>query len=530
MQGLPKGNADGAGDPRSRIQSIRIGSRLSAACATAGLAYAVSTWDQANRPAIVAVFALGALIGNLPLAIGPDRLARSPQRERIFFAWILSAVALITVIVDLAGGPSSPLALLFFVPVVFTGLSFPLRSVIAVGVIDVAALVGCGMAAGTSHAALAFFATCLGMVALLCAWEARDHERQREALARVSRADSLTGCLNRRGLEERLEAELDGCRRTGRRAGLVMLDLDDFKQVNDTRGHEAGDELLRWTADRAATVLRPMDSLGRLGGDEFAVIVPGAGRAEATDVAARLRDALGERVSVSTGIASFPLDGTEREELHRRADHDLYATKHGRVPEPGPTTRELAWAAALARAVELRTAVADDHGGAVASYAAGIAQRLGWSGGELSLLRMAAMLHDVGKVSVPDRILQKPGPLTIDEFEQVKSHPTAGAEIVEQVDGLSPVVGWIRHSHEHFDGSGYPDGLSGDAIPAGSRILLVAEAYDAMTSSRPYGTPLPSELALEELRANAGAQFDPGCVAALADHLASADEQLAAFA
>jgi diguanylate cyclase (GGDEF)-like protein len=530
MERLSQGSGDGLGDLRSRVQSIRIGARLTAASAVAGVAYAISTWDEQNRTAIVALFALGALLGHLPLAIGANRIVRNRHRERIFFAWSLSSILLITVIVDLAGGPASPLALLFFVPVVFTSLSFPLRSVVAIGVIDVMALVGSGLVVGSSHAALTFFATCLAIVALLCAWEARDHERQREALARVSRADSLIGCLNRRGLEERLEAELDGCRRTGRRAGLVMIDLDDFKQVNDTRGHEAGDELLRWTAERAATVLRPMDSLGRLGGDEFAVIVPGAGRAEAAEVAARLRDALGERVSVSTGIASFPLDGTEREELHRRADHDLYSAKHGRVPEPGPTTRELAWAAALARAVELRTAVAEDHGGAVAAYAAGIAQRLGWSGGELSLLRMAAMLHDVGKVSVPDRILQKPGPLTIDEFEQVKAHPTAGAQIVEQVDGLSPVVGWIRHSHEHFDGSGYPDGLSGDAIPMGSRILLVAEAYDAMTSARPYGMPLPSELALEELRANAGAQFDPSCVAALADHLASADEQLAALA
>ena len=129
------------------------------------------------------------------------------------------------------------------------------------------------------------------------------------------------------------------------------------------------------------------------------------------------------------------------------------------------------------------------------------------------------MLHDVGKVSVPDRILQKPGPLSVEEYEQIKDHPVAGAEIVERIEGLSPIVEWIRRSHEHYDGSGYPDGLSGDEIPLASRILLVADAFDAMTSHRPYGGALPAEIALEELRSNATRQFDPACVAALEDYL-----------
>jgi diguanylate cyclase (GGDEF)-like protein len=384
------------------------------------------------------------------------------------------------------------------------------------------AVLGVGLATGTPGVMLALYASALGAVALLWARDARDHQRQSQALNEMSRTDPLTGCLNRRGFEERLDAELDGCRRTGRSAGLVVLDLDDFKLVNDTRGHEAGDELLCWVAGRAGQVLRPMDSLGRLGGDEFAVLIPGAGVSEAREVAVRLRDALGERASVSTGVAAFPSDATEREALHRHADHDLYAAKSGRVPDAGPTTRELAWAAAMARAVELREVVPHSHSSAVASHAAAIGQRRGWSGGQLALLRMAAMLHDVGKVSVPDRILQKPGALTAAEYETVKAHPEAGARIVEQLDGLSPVVGWIRHSHEHVDGSGYPAGLSGDAIPEASRIMLVAEAFDAMTTERPYGSPLPADIALEELRAGAGAQFDADCVEALEQHLAEA--------
>jgi diguanylate cyclase (GGDEF)-like protein/putative nucleotidyltransferase with HDIG domain len=504
---------------QSRVQSVLIGAAITAIAAAAGTAYCLATWSGPNRTAIICLFAAGALAGHLPLAYGAERIVDGRHRERFFLAWSSGMIAITAALVALDGGTGSPLALLFFITVVFVGLSYPQRSVIAIGALDVLAFVAVGLATGSSQVTLAFFTVCLAMVALLCAWEALAHERQRDALNRVSRADPLTGCLNRRGFEERVDAELDGCRRQGRSAALVMLDLDDFKLVNDTRGHEAGDELLCWTAERAREQLRPMDALGRPGGDEFAVLVPGAGPHEAREVASRLRDALGERVSVSSGIASFPIDAEDRESLHRSADRDLYAAKHGRAPEAGPGTRELAWAAALAHAVDLRAAVPDEHSRSVAAYSAAIAQRLGWSGGELALLRMAAMLHDVGKVSVPDRVLQKTGPLTADEFDLVKTHPEAGAEIVEQVDGLSPVVGWIRHSHEHFDGSGYPDGLAGEEIPPASRILLVAEAFDAMTSRRPYGSPRPPELALEELRTCAGGQFDADCVAALEEHL-----------
>jgi diguanylate cyclase (GGDEF)-like protein len=507
-----KTGVEGSSEVQSRIENLRIGARLTAVIAVAGIAYSVSTSAAPHRPAIVALFAVAAVFGYLPLAVGAERMAMSPRREQLFFAWSASMIAMIAAVVVLDGGTGSPLALLFFVPVVYVGLSYPLRSVVAIGVLDVFALVGVGIATGAPQSGLAFFATCLAIVALLCAWEAIDHERQRTALALVSRADSLTGCLNRRGFEERLEAELDASRRNGRRAGLVTLDLDDFKLVNDTRGHEAGDELLRWVAERAGDVLRPMDSLGRIGGDEFAVLVPGAGGPEARRVASRLRDALGERVSVSAGVASFPFDGADRDTLHRHADQDLYAAKHD---DRGPGTRELAWAGALARAVELRTMAADYDGSSVAAHATTIAEELGWSGAELAQLRMAAMLHDVGKISVPDHILQKAGPLTAEEYEAVKGHPVAGAQIVEQVDGLSPVVGWIRHTHEHVDGSGYPDALCGDEIPLASRILLVAEAYDAMTSVRPYGTRLDQAEAFAELWDGAGAQFDPACVAAL---------------
>ncbi|MEA2423405.1 MAG: hypothetical protein QOF55_2504 [Thermoleophilaceae bacterium] len=497
---------------RSRVESIRIGSRLTLASTAAALSYAVATWGAHNRTAVVVLLAISACWALVPLAVGPERIVRSARREAQFLAWSAGAVALIGAIVAADGGASSPLALLFLLPLAFAALSYPRRSLIAVGTIDLLTFAAVGLASGhASLPRLAFFASCFAVVALLCAWEALDHDRQRGALARVSRADPLTGCLNRRGFEERLAAEVDSGTRSGGSLGLVVLDLDHFKAVNDARGHAAGDELLCWVVERAGELLRPMDSLGRLGGDEFAILLPGAGPVQASEVAERVSSVLVERVRVSTGVASFPADGSDRDSLHRSADADLYVAKHGR-----DGSRDVSFASALANAVNLRM---DEQTSAVSLYACAIAERLGFSDSELAMVRLASILHDVGKVSVPDRILRKPGPLTLDEFEQVKAHAAAGAEIVAHVDGLSPVAEWIRHSHEYLDGSGYPHGLSGDAIPAGSRVLLVADAYDAMTTARPYGEPLPPEVALAELRLGVGHQFDAGCVDALAQHL-----------
>ena len=156
-----------------------------------------------------------------------------------------------------------------------------------------------------------------------------------------------------------------------------------------------------------------------------------------------------------------------------------------------------------------------EHSRAVADLAVAIAAEMGWEPEMLGMLRMAAMLHDVGKVTVPDEILCKPGRLSEDEFERMRGHSVAGAELVARIEGLDMIVPWIRHSHESFDGSGYPDGLCGEAIPQASRIMLVADAFDAITSSRPYRDALSAEHAVGELKRHAGSQFDPACVEAL---------------
>jgi HD-GYP domain-containing protein (c-di-GMP phosphodiesterase class II) len=300
-----------------------------------------------------------------------------------------------------------------------------------------------------------------------------------------------------------------------------MIDLDNFKRVNDTEGHAGGDELLCWTVERVAEVARPMDSLGRVGGDEFAFAVPGAGLADGQKVAERLRDALASRVAISTGVGAFPANGVDAGEVLRHADQELYTAKQGERPAQAqaPGRRELSWAAALARAVDMRSAMAGGHSDRVLSYASAIAERLGWSGPELARLRMAAMLHDVGKVGLPDSVLSKPGRLREEEFAQVKEHPVTGAQLVARVEGLDPIIPWIRYSHEHLDGSGYPEGLVGEEIPLASRILLVADAFDAMTTPRPYRAAVSPEEGLEELRRCAGTHFDRRCVDALAEHL-----------
>ena len=160
-----------------------------------------------------------------------------------------------------------------------------------------------------------------------------------------------------------------------------------------------------------------------------------------------------------------------------------------------------------------------EHSRAVANCAVSIASALGWEEDMLGMLRIAAMLHDVGKVTVPDEILCKPGGLTGEEFEVIRGHSIAGAGLVARIEGLDMIVPWIRHSHEHFDGSGYPDGLRGEAIPQASRIMLVADAFDAITSTRAYRDALSVEHARSEIRRHAGTQFDPACVDALLERL-----------
>jgi diguanylate cyclase (GGDEF)-like protein/putative nucleotidyltransferase with HDIG domain len=527
-KGLSKRIVDTA-EGQLQKRMVNAGIWLTFAVCAAGLAYVAATWEKHNRGLIAILFSAGFLGGVLIALLPIERILRRPRVADVFFmTWSLFDIGLIAVSVAADGGARSPFTLLFFLPMVFAAVFYPLRTFMPVGAADVFAFLLVGDLYGDPDVAyVAFVAACLAAAAVLCAWQAQNHDRARDRLMLVSRTDPLTESLNRRGFEERLQATLDEGKRTGRPFALVMLDLDNFKAVNDVHGHPAGDELLCWVVEGVRRTVRTMDTIGRLGGDEFAVLAPGLEREGAIRLGERIRRQVRDRIMVTTGIACFPADGHDPDELQRYADAHLYEQKHGLAASFAAGRRELSWAATLARAVDVRMDVPSEHSATVARYAAGIAQRLGWGGADLAYLRVAAMLHDVGKVALPDQILRKPGPLDDVEYEEVKTHPVIGADFVNRVDGLSPIAVWVKHSHEHYDGTGYPDGLIGETIPLASRILLVADAFDAMTTDRPYRGAMTTDEAVAELRRNGGRQFDPRCVAAFEEFLGATEERAA---
>jgi diguanylate cyclase (GGDEF)-like protein len=503
---------------RFRTESIEAGIKLWLVVCAGGWGYVAATLGQPNRGVIASLFGISAVAALLFVLVPHERVVRGRWREPFFLMWSVINIVLAGAMVSADGGSTSPLSLLFFIPLVFAALSYPLVSVVVIGVLDYLAYLAVGLTGESPDGQyVGFFALCLACTAVMCAWHARNQDRRRQELARTSRADPLTDCLNRRGFDERFEAELSRVSRSGQPLGLILFDLDHFKEINDSQGHAAGDELLCWVVTAMQGVVRPVDAVGRIGGDEFAVLLPGAGRQDTATVAYRLRKALAERAPASAGLACFPADGADRDELQRHADDELRTGKQGRTLSL-KSGKELSWATALARAVDERMVVRHEHSRRVADYCVAMARGLGWSESNVELMEIGAMLHDVGKVSVPDSILLKRQPLTIEEWEELKKHPVTGAELVARIEGLEPIAPWIRHSHEHFDGSGYPDGLSRESIPLACRILHVADAFDAMTSDRPYGVALSPEQTLIELRNKAGTQFDPGCVALFEEH------------
>ena len=317
-----------------RERSVRDGVWLSLVTIVIVLVYVLLTWDKDDRALIVVL--LGAALAStfvvswLPAAA----IVRSRWREHFFLAWTVADVALIATIVGADGGDErSVLGAIFFLPLIFGSLSYPARSVAICGVVCVLAYAAAALLAGGAEAdAVGVFASLLVAAAVMGVSQATNRERQRRELARLSRSDPLTGCLNRRGFTERFEAERsDHVRHGDRPLGLIVIDLDAFKSVNDTQGHAAGDDLLCRVAVTLAADLRPSDVLGRLGGDEFAVLLPETGPEELRAAAGRIGRHLGLVAAASLGLACLPEDGETAEELHRSADADLYRAKQRRA-------------------------------------------------------------------------------------------------------------------------------------------------------------------------------------------------------
>lgn len=367
-------------------------------------------------------------------------------------------------------------------------------------------------------------------------------ERLEALLARLgtaARTDPLTGLLNRRGFQEAFDVEVERARRGAGGLSVVMGDIDNFKQVNDRFGHQAGDRALEQVSGLIERAKRRIDTTARVGGEEFALLLPGTDEEGAYTVSERLRTEMAETfadesvpLTFSFGVASYPIHGASTEELLRAADGALYAAKRlGRnrsvvyrpevtdlLQEPSGRGRgegglDVTTLLVLAEALDRRTGADPGHARRVADHAEATARALGLPEAASERVRLAAVLHDVGKSAVPESVLEKVEPLSEADWAELRKHPIAGARILAAAN-LGELAGWVLAHHERLDGAGYPLGHSSNEIPLEAKIIAVAEAYDAMTSEQPYGAARDPEVAREELRRGAGTQFDERVVEA----------------
>ena len=362
----------------------------------------------------------------------------------------------------------------------------------------------------------------------------------------LSITDELTGLHNRRHFYEVLENEMNRTQRYGHCFSLVMVDLDGFKEYNDKYGHTNGDTVLRSLAQMLKSSLRKSDTAFRYGGDEFIIILPGTEVEKAKKIVDRIRDrwleipkaesaALDNPLGFSAGIGQYPDDAETADGLIFLADTALYHSKRtggyrstivSDLPSLASKHHDRATldhVYALSATVDARDPFTYGHSERVATIAEMIGRAAGLPPEELTDLEFGALLHDIGKVGVPDSILTKPDKLTEKEWRVMRKHPGEGAKIIGHVKELASVVPMVRHHHEWYDGSGYPDGLKGEEIPICARIISIADAYDTMTTLRPYRVPMSQRAALEELRRCSGTQFDPELVEYFARVLSEAD-------
>jgi diguanylate cyclase (GGDEF)-like protein len=351
----------------------------------------------------------------------------------------------------------------------------------------------------------------------------------------MAQKDPLTGVFNHGQINELLEHEIERSKRGSHVFSVMMLDVDDMKLINDTYGHVVGDGLLKDVAAILRDTPRSVDSVGRYGGDEFLMILPYTDGQKAKVLAQRIAERIKQEkfkidektkipVRLSIGIATYPFDSAVAQGLISLADTGMYKSKRSgqdvvtaSVPEvieylsvknPSLTILE-----GLVAAVNSKDRYTKAHSDMVTSYAVSLAKEAGLSNEQIEVLRIASLLHDVGKIGIPDTILRKPGPLDSEEFEIVKQHPKLGAMMLDGTgQHQEDVRGPIMYHHERYDGKGYPARLKGEDIPLLARIITAADAYSAMITDRPYRKALTKGEAVAELKRHAGTQFDPDLV------------------
>jgi diguanylate cyclase (GGDEF)-like protein/putative nucleotidyltransferase with HDIG domain len=381
--------------------------------------------------------------------------------------------------------------------------------------------------------------------------EAQDRvKKQNDELQWLATRDGLTGCLNRRAFQEQLKTLFEHARRYKHPLSLVMLDIDHFKSINDTHGHAKGDEVLREISKRLHACVRASDVVARYGGEEFCLLLPNTELDGAKTVAEHVRLTIADtpvatlRVTSSFGVSAMTLLGEDAVDatLVNQADEALYLSKHNgrnrvsdfsQVTTPGqlPKKQKPVEAAkqvgshpqdvaadnnsalsGLVSALQYRDPGTCAHSKRVAKYCVAVLEKH-VSPTDLRMMEAAALLHDIGKIGVPDAILLKPGPLTDDEWDVMEQHDRIGTEIIDSAFDSSELTLIVRNHHAYFDGQDPAFGeFKGLVIPLRSRLLSICDAYDAMTSDRPYRKALSNQIAFSELRKHAGTQFDPQLV------------------
>jgi two-component system, cell cycle response regulator len=382
------------------------------------------------------------------------------------------------------------------------------------------------LAVGTSvpigPAAIGLGVACL--VAVLARLLITNNQNRRILIASQEEAvtDSLTGLANRRALMADLERAFSAT--PPESMVLALYDLDGFKAYNDSFGHPAGDDLLRRLGGELAEAMAPFGRGYRLGGDEFCVLAS-TRTLSAEAICHTAENALSDRgrgfsIGASWGKVLIPAEVVNASDALRIADRRMYAQKGRRADSASSQTRGV-----LLRVLHEREPELERHLDGVAQLAATFGRQVSLDGEERDVLVRAAELHDIGKIAIPDEILHKDGDLTEDEWKLMRKHPLIGQRVLEAAPALGEVAKLVRSTHERWDGSGYPDGLAGRDIPLGSRVILICDAYNAMTEGRPFRAARSNEQALAELAAGAGTQFDPQLVKTFAEKVIPALER-----
>jgi diguanylate cyclase (GGDEF)-like protein len=463
---------------------------------------------------VAAALVAGCVLGAIRL------LAKGARLEpRELYATSFAAIAAIAILEWLAGGPGTPYHLLYLLSVMYTSCTHPPRQVLAylavLAPVMGASLLhgdpsGAEVAAVTLQYVLSLGLGAVGLVLMAGVRAQRATLRlEGEEAREMANRDFLTGLGNRRRLMADLERLL-AADSTDPHV-LALFDLDGFKAYNDSFGHAAGDNLLIRLAHRLDEAMAGRGSTYRMGGDEFCILVSDEGSVAHDSVAgasaALTAEGEGFSVASSFGAVHLPEEADSASEALRIADQRMYAQKSRGRTSAGRQSTEV-----LLQVLSERDPALGTHLDDVAYLCERVANHLEVGKDEITPLLQAASLHDVGKAAIPDSILNKPGPLNDEEWEFMRRHTLIGERILSAAPALSEASRLVRASHERWDGAGYPDGLAGEKIPMGARIISVCDAFDAMTSPRSYRDTIGAAAALAELRRCAGTQFEPAVV------------------